>query len=102
MTSENKSYNIASIPGDGIGIEVIAAALEVLRTLASTLQTFDINFEHMPWGSAYYKANGKFVDDDVLGIVRRFDACLFGAVGDPGTYRCFTLQGSRLTCSRYS
>ncbi|KAM0703020.1 hypothetical protein Q7P35_010452 [Cladosporium inversicolor] len=80
---EDGERNIASIPGDGIGIEAIAAALEVLRTLVSTLQTFDINFEHLPWGSAYYKANGKFVDDDVLGIIRRFDACLFGAVGDP-------------------
>lgn len=89
MTNEKKTYNIASIPGDGIGIEVIAAALEVLQTLVSTLQTFDIRFEHIPWGSAYYKAHGKFVDDDVLGIVRKFDACLFGAVGDPGAHQRF-------------
>lgn len=86
MTNEKKSYRIASIPGDGIGIEVIAAALEVLEALVSTLQTFDIQFEHIPWGSAYYKKTGKFVDDDVLTIVRKYDACLFGAVGDPGMY----------------
>ena len=89
MTNEKKTYNIASIPGDGIGIEVIAAALEVLQTLVSALRTFDIKFEHIPWGSAYYKAHGKFVDDDVLGIVRKFDACLFGAVGDPGAHQRF-------------
>lgn len=85
MTNNKKTYQIASIPGDGIGIEVIAAALEVLEALVSTLKTFDIQFEHLPWGSAYYKKTGKFVDDDVLAIVRKFDACLFGAVGDPGT-----------------
>lgn len=91
MTNEKKSYRIASIPGDGIGIEVIAAALEVLEALVSTLQTFHIQFEHLPWGSAYYKKTGKFVDDDVLSIVRKYDACLFGAVGDPGRYRLHKL-----------
>lgn len=92
MAGEKNIHQVASIPGDGIGIEVIAAAIEVLQTLVSTLQTFDIKFEHLPWGSAYYKETGKFVDDDVLGIMRKFDACLFGAVGDPGTQKQLALH----------
>ena len=76
-------YNIASMPGDGIGIEVIAATLRVLEELTATLNTFTLSFTHLPWGSAYYKAHGTYMPADALTTLRQHDAILFGAVGDP-------------------
>jgi isocitrate dehydrogenase len=85
MTSK-PAYRIASIPGDGIGMEVVAAAIQVVQKLAKTLDTFQIEFTHIPWGTAYYKQNGRYVPEDSLDILRKFDAGLFGAVGAPGMY----------------
>lgn len=79
------SYSIASIPGDGIGPEVVSATIQVVEKLAKTLNTFDINFTHIPWGTAYYKETGRYVSEDALDTLRKFDACIFGAVGAPGT-----------------
>ena len=78
------SYRIASIPGDGIGPEVVSAAIQVVEKLAKTLGTFQIEFTHIPWGTAYYKQTGRYVSEDALDILRNFDAGLFGAVGAPG------------------
>jgi isocitrate/isopropylmalate dehydrogenase len=86
MAAQKPSYHIASIPGDGIGIEVVAAAIQVVEALARHLGSFDIDFTHIPWGTAYYKEHGRYVSEDVLETLRRFDATLFGAVGAPGRY----------------
>ena len=84
----NKSHNyrIASIPADGIGPEVVSAAIEVVEKLAKTLNTFTIEFTHIPWGTAYYKKTGAYVDENVLDVLRSYDAALFGSVGAPGWY----------------
>jgi isocitrate/isopropylmalate dehydrogenase len=82
--SKNHSYRIASIPADGIGPEVVSAAIEVVEKLADTLKTFTIEFTHIPWGTAYYKKTGAYVDENVLDILRSYDAALFGSVGAPG------------------
>lgn len=83
-------YNIASIPADGIGIEVVAATIKVIEHLAQTLKTFEIEFTHFPWGSDYYKKEGKYLPDNVLDVLRKHDACLFGAVGAPGAFSIYT------------
>jgi isocitrate/isopropylmalate dehydrogenase len=88
-------YRIAAIPADGIGPEVIASAIEVLKTLAKKLKTFTIEFTNIPWGTAYYKEHGRYVPTDALDILRTFDASLFGAVGAPGTFE--SLHGDRIT-----
>lgn len=77
-------YRIASIPADGIGQEVVSAAIEVVEHLAKKLGTFKIKFDHIPWGTAYYKKTGKYVDNDVLDVLKKYDASLFGSVGAPG------------------
>jgi len=79
-----KSYRIASIPGDGIGIEVTHAAVEVVQKLAEHMGTFKIEFEELPWGTAYYKKTGKYMDDGYLERLAPYDAILFGSVGAPG------------------
>lgn len=84
VTGGKPSYKIASIPADGIGPEVISAGITVLQKLAATLKTFDIDFEHFDWGSAYYKKHGRYIPDGGLEKLKAFDAILFGAVGAPG------------------
>lgn len=82
--SKNHNYRIASIPADGIGPEVVSAAIEVVERLAKTLGTFTIEFTHIPWGTAYYKKHGRYVDENVLEVLKSYDASLFGSVGAPG------------------
>ncbi len=77
-------YKIASIPADGIGPEVISAGIQVFEKLAATLDTFDLDFTHFEWSSDYYRKNGKYLPEDALEQMRKFDAILFGAVGAPG------------------
>ena len=82
--TEHPTYKIASIPADGIGPEVISAGITVLRKLASTLGSFDLQFENFDWSSDTYKKTGKYLPDDALQTLKKFDAILFGAVGAPG------------------
>ena len=86
-------YKIASIPGDGIGIEVIAATLKVLDALTATLGTFRLEYTHLPWGSAYYKEKGQYIDNDALTTLKKHDAILFGSVGDPDVPDHISLWG---------
>ena len=78
------TYSIASIPADGIGPEVISAGIQVLETLAATLGTFKLDFQHYDWSSDTYKKTGKYIPDGGLDELRKHNAILFGAVGAPG------------------
>ncbi len=91
-----KTYSIASIPADGIGQEVVPAALEVLRTLQERDGGFQLRVESFPWGSDYYRQHGIMMPADGLDTLRSFDAILFGAVGDPDLPDDITLWGLRL------
>lgn len=84
--SSSKSYSIASIPADGIGPEVVDAAIVVLKTLSETLGTFEIDFKHYDWSSETYKRTGKYIPDGGLEDLKKHDAILFGAVGSPGKH----------------
>jgi len=84
--NKNHNYRIASIPADGIGPEVVSAAIEVVKKLSEVLGTFKIEFTHIPWGTAYYKEHGRYVDENVLDVLRGYDAALFGSVGAPGMF----------------
>lgn len=75
-----KSYRIASIPGDGIGNEVIPAGIEVLGKLEAD---FRLEFEHFDWSSQRYLDTGRYIPDGGLDKLKTFDAIFFGAVGAP-------------------
>ena len=90
-----KTYNIASIPGDGIGKEVIPECEIVLQALAAN-QQIAFDFEHFDWGSDYYRLHGKMMPDDGLEPLRNKDAILFGSAGDPNIPDHITLWGLRL------
>ncbi|KAI1348656.1 hypothetical protein F5Y01DRAFT_306627 [Xylaria sp. FL0043] len=92
----SKSYSIASIPADGIGPEVVEAAIEVLNSLAETLGTFTFNFTHYDWSSDTYKKTGKYIPHGGLEQLRKHDAILFGAVGAPDVPDHISLWGLRL------
>ena len=91
-----REYRIAAIPGDGIGTEVIGAGLEVLRALEKRDCGFRLAIEHLPWGSDYYRRNGRMMPENGLELLKGMDAIYFGAVGDPGLPDHVTLWGLRL------
>ena len=91
-----KTYRIASIPGDGIGIEVVAAGLRVLEALVERDGGFRLDVETFDWGSERYKRTGALMPEDGAEQLRNFDAIFFGAVGAPDLPDHLTLWGLRL------
>jgi tartrate dehydrogenase/decarboxylase / D-malate dehydrogenase len=75
-------YNIALVPGDGIGKEITPAGLEILKKTAS-LHGFTITTEEFGYGAGYYKSHGCFMPPNGLDTLQSFNAILFGAVGLP-------------------
>src|SRR5690606_21137037 len=78
--SSNESYmshNIAVLPGDGIGPEIVGQAVRVLRALDLPLE-----IREAPVGSAAYEASGHPLPAATLELAKQSDAILFGAVGD--------------------
>jgi tartrate dehydrogenase/decarboxylase/D-malate dehydrogenase len=89
-------HKIAAIPGDGIGMEVIAAGLKVLGVLSAREGGFKLEVEQFPWSSEYYKKHGYYIPEGGLERLRTFDAIFFGAVGAPDVPDHVSLWGLRL------
>ena len=75
-------YKIVSIPGDGIGPEVVAGAVAVLKQL-SVKHGFEVVIEEHPFGGASYDLHGEMLTRATLEACRNCDAVLLGAVGGP-------------------
>jgi len=90
-----KTYRIATIPGDGIGKEVVPAGRQALEALARA-SGFRMDFEDFDWGGDYYRAHGVMMPADGLDALRDKDAILFGSAGDPDIPDHVTLWGLRL------
>ena len=75
--------NVAVIPGDGIGPEVIREAVQTID-LARQVFGFDVSLTHFDWGADKYIATGVTMPEGGLDMLRgEFDAILAGAFGDP-------------------
>ena len=76
------AHQIAVIPGDGIGKEVVPEGLRVLDAVASR---FDVTFEyeHLDWSSDYYLEHGSMMPADWKSRIGGHDAIFFGAIGWP-------------------
>ena len=77
-----KMYKIAVIPGDGIGKEVIAEGVKLMKDIES-LGGPAFELTEYPWSCGYYLENGKMADDDFLDTLKGYDAIYLGAIGDP-------------------
>ncbi len=75
-------YQIAVIPGDGIGQEVTHEALKVL-TAVGAKHDLSFDFVNFELGANRYLKSGETLTDDDLAQLAKFDALLLGAVGDP-------------------
>jgi 3-isopropylmalate dehydrogenase len=71
------THSIVTLPGDGIGPEIMAPTLELLRAIG------DFEFEEHVFGGASIDAHGTALTDDVLAACKRADAVLLAAVGGP-------------------
>lgn len=84
-TSHKKTLKIASIPGDGIGKEVMPEGHRVLEKAASRFG-FDLQFTNIEWASCdYYRQHGDMMPTDWKSQLQAQDAIYFGAVGWPDT-----------------
>lgn len=76
-------FKIAIYSGDGIGVDVTREAVRALRAVEKKSQAFALDLTEFDWGSNYCTRTGKVAPDDLLDILRPFDAILLGALGDP-------------------
>jgi tartrate dehydrogenase/decarboxylase/D-malate dehydrogenase len=89
-----KTYRIATVPGDGIGKEVVPAGQQVLEALAGNGIRFE--FENFDWGGDYFRQHGEMMPQSGLDALCTKDAILFGSAGDPDIPDHITLWGLRL------
>jgi 3-isopropylmalate dehydrogenase len=77
-----KTYEIAVIPGDGTGPEVVREGIKVLETVAGKCG-FKLNYNYYNLGGDHYKENGEILQDDVLESLASHNAIYLGAIGHP-------------------
>ncbi len=87
------SFKIAVIPGDGVGVEVVAEGRKILEAAVRPERNLQLGYTTFPWGSAYYRKHGRMMPGDALDTLREFDAIYLGAVGDPSVPDHVTLHG---------
>lgn len=91
--------NIAVIPGDGIGKEVIPEGLLALTTAARSCGV-ELQFTHFDWSCETYHTTGRMMPEDGLEQLKAFDAIYLGAVGYPGVPDHISLWGLLLPIRR--
>ena len=77
-----REYKIAVIPGDGTGPEVVAEANKVLDAAGKKFD-FSLKRTFFDWGGEHYLATGEILPDDAVESLKKFDAVLLGAIGNP-------------------
>ncbi|WP_027330965.1 isocitrate/isopropylmalate dehydrogenase family protein [Marinimicrobium agarilyticum] len=84
MAATPQAIKLALMPGDGIGIEVMAAAERVLEALTQQ-HKLAMEWETLPWPStSWHREHGEMMPEDALSQLRDYHALLLGALGDPG------------------
>jgi tartrate dehydrogenase/decarboxylase/D-malate dehydrogenase len=76
-----KSYNIAIIPGDGVGEEIAKEAIKIMDAVADKYG-FSLTSEHFDWGCDYCLKHGTMMPDNMLDTLSNFDAIFLGCIGD--------------------
>ena len=78
----NSTYNIATIPGDGTGPEVVREGRKALAAAANKYG-FKLNFEEFDFGGDRYLRTGEILPDSATEELRKFDSIFLGAIGHP-------------------
>lgn len=78
----SKTYDIAVIPGDGTGPEVIAEGIKVLNTVSDRFR-FRLNFNYFDFGGERYLRTGEVLPVSAVDELRKHDAIYLGAIGHP-------------------
>jgi tartrate dehydrogenase/decarboxylase/D-malate dehydrogenase len=86
------SYTIDVIPGDGIGLEVMPAAIACVDALAEK-SGFSVAWRERDWGSEHYRRHGRMMPEDGIEQLATGDAILLGAVGAEDIPDVVTLWG---------
>jgi tartrate dehydrogenase/decarboxylase / D-malate dehydrogenase len=76
-------HEIAVIPGDGVGKEIVPQTLKVLDKLASIHGGISFKFCEFPWSCEYYLKHDVMMPKDGINILKSFEHIYLGAVGDP-------------------
>jgi 3-isopropylmalate dehydrogenase len=79
----NTAFHIAVLPGDGIGPEVMAPTLEILRRIEATTASLQFRFSEGAAGAGHYKETGKSMPESTIKLAEQADAILLGACGLP-------------------
>jgi len=77
-----KTYNIAVLPGDGTGPEVIAEGRKVVSAAADKCG-FKVEYQEYDWGGDRYLATGEVLPDSASEELKKYDAIFLGAIGHP-------------------
>ncbi len=77
-----RNYNIATLPGDGTGPEVVEQGVRVMEAAAKKFG-FDLSFTKFPWGGDYYLETGVILPEDACDQLKKYDAVFLGAIGSP-------------------
>ncbi|MER7084015.1 tartrate dehydrogenase/decarboxylase / D-malate dehydrogenase [Saccharopolyspora kobensis] len=94
-----QQYELAVLPGDGIGNEVMPEALRVLDVVGAKYGV-RFGYRHFDWSCETYKSTGSMMPADGLARLRDHDAILLGAVGWPGVPDHISLWGLLLPIRR--
>ena len=92
-------FNIAVIAGDGVGVEVVPAAIRVVEHIARK-HGAKFQWTEYDWGADYYFHHGRMMPADALERLAASDAILLGAVGHPEIPDHITLNGLLLPIRR--
>lgn len=83
MPTPRTTFHLAVLPGDGIGPDVTAEALKVLRAVERRVGTFHLDWREYDCGAACYRRTGTDLPAATLSACRAADAVLLGAMGLP-------------------
>ena len=99
-----KSYNIAVIPGDGTGPEVVNEGIKVMDAAAAKFG-FKLNYSNFDFGGDRYLRTGETLPDSAIAEFKKFDSIFLGAIGHPdvkpGILEVGILLKSRFALDQY-
>ncbi|MDO9581397.1 MAG: isocitrate/isopropylmalate family dehydrogenase, partial [Bacteroidales bacterium] len=78
----SKSYDIAALPGDGTGPEVVREGIKALDAAAAKFG-FKLNYEEFDFGGDRYLRTGEVLPDSASDQLKKFDSIFLGAIGHP-------------------